>query len=129
MGKSNTLSGKQLETLIDQTDSLETLLSLGVPVSANKLDTAPRVGQAKIVVTGTAVQLGTNTLLNGVIITAASANVATITIGTSAVTNTVDGTGNGYILAAGASISFAVNNTNVLYINGTAEDIISFSGS
>ncbi len=93
------------------------------------LSTAPLNGQAKIAITATAVQLPSNVLLNGVIITALSTNAASIEIGTSGVTNTTDGTGNGYILAAGTSISFAVTNTNVLYINGTSGDIISFAGS
>ena len=83
-------------------------------------------GQAKIAVTGTAVQLATNTLTNGVIITALSTNSGIIKIGGSGVTNVSDGTGNGYLLEAGGSISVASTNTNVLYINGTAGDIISF---
>jgi hypothetical protein len=85
-------------------------------------------GQSKIAVTGTAVQLGSNTLTNGVIITALSTNTAAITIGGASVTNTINGTGNGYILEAGASVSIAATNTNVLYINGTSGDIISFIG-
>ena len=89
----------------------------------------PFVSQAKISVTGTRVQLGSNVLSNGVIITALSTNTAKMTVGGSAVTNTVDGTGNGYILEAGSSSSFAVSNTNALYINGTAGDIVSYAGS
>ena len=89
----------------------------------------PLVGQAKVAVTGTAVQLGSNALSNGVIITAPSSNAAKMTVGGSGVTNTVTGAGNGYILEAGASASFAVSNTNVLYINGTANDMVSFAGS
>jgi hypothetical protein len=87
------------------------------------------VGQAKIATTGTAVQLAANTLVNGVIISTKSTNAASITVGGSGVTNTVDGTGNGYILAAGASVSFAVTNTNVLWVNGTLGDVISIAGS
>ena len=86
-------------------------------------------GQAKVAVTATAVQLASNVLTNGVIISAYSTNTAPITIGGSTVTNTADGTGNGTILEPGASISFAVTNTNVLYINGTANDFVSFAGS
>lgn len=93
------------------------------------LSATPKNGQAKIAVTATAVQLGSNTLLNGVIISAKSTNTASITIGGSGVTNTVDGTGNGLILAAGASMSWAVSNTNALWINGTAGDIVSYAGS
>lgn len=101
-----------------------------VELQANPLITgAPKNGQAKIASTGTAVQLGSNTLTNGVIITALSTNTASITVGGSSVTNTTNGTGNGYILEAGASASWAVSNTNQLWINGTAGDIVSFAGS
>lgn len=90
----------------------------------------PVCGQAKIAVTATAVQLPSNILVNGVIITAKSTNSANILIGSAnTVTRTEDGTGNGTILEPGASLSFAVTNTNTLYINGAANDIVSFSGS
>ena len=95
----------------------------------SSLVAAPLNGQAKIAVTNTAVQLGSNALTNGVIVTAKSTNAASITVGGSSVTSTVDGTGNGYILAAGASASWAVSNTNALWINGTSGDIVSFAGS
>lgn len=90
---------------------------------------APLNGQAKIAVTATAVQLGSNALTNGVILTAKSTNAAAITVGASGVTNTADGTGNGYILEQGSSAPWAVDNTNRLFINGTAGDIVSWSGS
>ncbi len=93
------------------------------------LSAAPLNGQAKIAVTGTAVRLGSNTLINGIIVTALSTNVASIVIGISTVHNVIDGTGDGYILAAGGSVSWAVSNSNALYINGTAGDIVSFAGS
>ena len=92
----------------------------------------PLVGQSKIVSTGVAVRLNGGTsqpLTNGLIITALSTNTATIEVGGSGVTNTIDGTGNGYILAAGASVSFAVTNANDIYINGTSGDIVSWAGS
>jgi hypothetical protein len=93
------------------------------------LSAAPLNGQAKIAVTSTAVQLGSNVLLNGVVVSAKSTNAAPIVVGGSGVANTTDGTGNGTILEAGMSMSWAVSNTNALYINGTAGDIVSFSGS
>lgn len=87
-------------------------------------------GQAKIAVTGTALQLGSNTLTQGVLISALSTNTASITIGTSSsLTNVVNGTGNGAILTAGSTKSVAATNTNLIWINGTAGDIISFIGS
>lgn len=87
------------------------------------------VGQTKVAVTGTAVQLPSNALTNGVIITAYSTNATPIVIGGLGVTNTITGAGNGYILEAGGSVSAAITNTNVLYINGTANDFVSFIGS
>jgi hypothetical protein len=93
------------------------------------VDTINAVGQAKIAVTGTAVNLPSKAAVNGVILTAKSTNAAAITVGVSGVTNTVDGTGNGYILEAGSSISFAVTNTNLIFINGTIGDIVSYAGS
>lgn len=101
-------------------------------VTSNPLVSGGLVGQAKIAVTSTAVRLNGGTsqpLTNGIIISAPSGNVAPILIGGSGVTNTADGTGNGYVLAPGASISFAVNNTNVLYINGSSGDYVSWAGS
>jgi hypothetical protein len=85
--------------------------------------------QAKIAVTGTAVRLPLNIAKNGIILTAKSTNAANIHVGDSSVNNTEDGTGNGYILEPGASASFAVDNSNKLYINGTAGDVVSFAVS
>lgn len=88
-------------------------------------------GQVKIAVTGTAVQLsGTSVpLLNGVIIIANQNNTASITIGGSGVTNTVDGTGNGTVVTANSAVSIAVSDLDVLYVNGTAGDWITWIGS
>ena len=90
---------------------------------------AQTTGQAKIAVTGTAVQLGNNALLNGVVIIAKSTNVADIMVGSSGVTNTEDGTGNGVIISPGSSVSIPVDNTNKIYFNGTAGDIISWAAN
>lgn len=88
------------------------------------------VGQTKIVVTGTAVRLPSNALINGLIVKSKiTNNVARQTVGTSAVTNIVDGTGNGYILEPGEAASFAVTNSNAIWVNGTAGDIFSFEGN
>lgn len=100
----------------------------GTVAITNPLVTVPLVGQAKINITGTAVQLSTQTLLNGVIISARSTNVNPIALGTSSVANTVDGTGNGYILESGCSVSVACANANDLWINGTLGDFVSWIG-
>lgn len=87
-------------------------------------------GQTKVASTGTAVQLPGNDLLNGVIVKALSSNNATCaTVGPSTVTNTVDGTGNGYVLCPGEAASFAVPNTNRLWVNGTTADKFTFEGN
>ena len=117
--------GQSSSLEVDSKGNLKVLVNS----NAGVLSPAPLNGQAKIASTGVAVQLPANPLLNGVIVTALSTNSATIEIGTSGVTNTVDGTGNGYILAAGASISWAVTDVSDLWINGTSGDIVSFAGS
>lgn len=87
-------------------------------------------GQVKIAVTGTAVQLASNSLSVGLIVKSKSTNNAALqTTGASTVTFTIDGTGNGYILEPGEAASFAVNNSNVIWVNGTAGDIFSYEGS
>jgi len=86
-------------------------------------------GQAVMATTGTAVQLASNSLVNGVVVTANGSNVAPIVLGSASVTNVTDGTGNGYVLAPGASIGLAVANTNSIWMNGTASDSVSFVGS
>jgi hypothetical protein len=97
---------------------------------ANAMTTgAPLTGQSKIAVTSTAVRLPDRRLVNGVIITAKSTNTTNILVGDFDVTTTQDGTGNGEILEPGASLSYAVDNLNRVWINGTAGAIISYSGS
>lgn len=76
-----------------------------------------------------AVQLASTVLVNGVIFTALSTNTGNIFLGSSGVTTTADGTGNGYILEPGASCSAAVTNTNLFYAIGTAGDVLSWIGS
>ena len=110
--------------------TVATKMSDGTQTSKIVIPSAFVTGQAKIATTGTAVQLASNTLTQGVLISSLSTNSASITIGTSSgVTNTVDGTGNGSILTAGSTKSIAATNTNLVWINGTAGDIISFIGS
>jgi hypothetical protein len=104
----------------------------GTVIAQSPLVNAPLVGQAKIAVTGTAVQLNAGTtqaLTNGLIISAPAGNVAPIAVGGSNVTNTANGSGNGYLIAPGASVSFAMANTNQIWINGTSGDYVSWAGS
>lgn len=93
------------------------------------LPTASVTGQVKIAVTGTAVQFPANALVNGIIGVALSTNSASMTIGGSTITSTVDGTGNGYIVQTGAGFSYAGTNSSQLWANGTAGDILTFAGN
>ena len=87
--------------------------------------TSVATGQTSVAVTNTAVQLAANALgLGMVTIYANAANAAAVAIGGSTVT-----TANGLILAAGKAAIIAVDNTNRLYVNGTAGDGISWIAS
>lgn len=107
------------------------------PVGGNASYSAVRVSQAigatpvvgQLRMTGSALNLASGALLNGVIVTAKSTNAQPVEIGVAGVTTTVDGTGNGYILEAGSSISFAVTDVSSLYAIGTSGDVISWAGS
>jgi len=115
------------------TDRYNRLLTVTTPGSSPiPAAVVPYTGQVVIAITGTRVRLSvaSKPLVNGVIVNAkASNNAAGGTIGDVTVTNTVDGTGNGAIIAPGASTSFAVADINALYVNGTAGDIFSYNGS
>jgi hypothetical protein len=88
---------------------------------------APLTGQVKIAVTGVAVQLPDKITTNGIEIT--NCGTTAILWGGADVTNVADGTGNGYVLAAGATASTATDNANRIWVNGTAGGWISFLGS
>lgn len=101
-----------------------TIGSIAVPTDS------PRTNQAVIAITGTAVRLSAASVpLPGgsVFLTAAPANAAVMTAGGSDVTNAIDGTGNGLLLAAGGNgIVFAAD-LNTVWVNGTAGDVVSWS--
>lgn len=87
-------------------------------------------GQAIILVTGTAVQLPPHAITDQLVLKAAAGNnAAAMSVGPVGVNNTRDGTGTGFILAPGETILWNVNNSNLVYVNGTAGDIVSFTGS
>jgi hypothetical protein len=87
--------------------------------------------QGKIAATGTAQELPANALQNNTLtIAAKSGNTAAIVIINSSTASTAtDGTGAGYILAAGTSVSIDITNTNALWVAGTANDVYSGIGS
>jgi hypothetical protein len=99
--------------------------SIAVPINA------PLMGQVKIAVTGTAVPLSATSapLVGGSVQIRAKTgnNVAHGTVGDSTVTNTVDGTGNGYILEAGDIVVAIASDLADVYVNGTANDVFSYS--
>jgi hypothetical protein len=113
-----------------QTTANSTLSSINSGIAAlGGTQLAVTSGQKKIAVTGTAVQLGTGALVNGVVITANLNNSGPITVGPAGITNTQDGTGNGYMLYPGASMSYAVSNLSPVYINGAAGDFVTYTGN
>lgn len=89
-------------------------------------------GQGAVATAGTAVQAYASgyALSNGLIVTASPNNTGTLTVGPAGVNNTVSGTGNGYRLAPGQSMSFAVSNASAVWVNGTASgDTFDFVGN
>jgi hypothetical protein len=99
-----------------------------LPRYSNLLSSIPVMLQYKVTATATA--LPTHPLNTGIILTALSGNAGSIFIGLNAsVTTTADGTGAGYILAAGNSISIAIQDTKYLFIIGTANDVLTGIGS
>lgn len=85
-------------------------------------------GQAKIAVTGTRIALP-SAAVSTVIVTALCTNGAPIVVGGSAVTNTIDGTGNGYVVEACSSAPINVSQLSAININGTAPDGASYVAS
>lgn len=86
-------------------------------------------GQAAIAVTGTAVALPVNTLVNGVTVKADRGNTDPISIGPTAVNNTVGGTGTGFMLYPGDSLNIGISTLSNVFINGTAGDYISWAAN
>ena len=93
-------------------------------------------GQVRIVTTGTAVQLPTFPLRNGLAIKAHVANAqpdganrTSAMVGPKGVTMQYDGAGNGYPLAPGEGASFACAGADTVWVVGTAGDIFAFEGT
>ena len=81
-------------------------------------------------VTATATPLTAQALVNGIVLTASPLNSISVLVGGSGVTATNDGTGNGYALAPGQSISFGVTNTSAVYvIASTTGAFVSVAGN
>lgn len=89
--------------------------------------TAPYADQQ--VVTASAVALATQLLSNGVVIRAKSTNMGPVFVGASGVTATNDGTGNGFAIGPGESVSIPVSTTAGIFLIGTLNDIVYVIGS
>lgn len=91
-------------------------------------------GQAKITATNTAVQVAPVVqviLQSGMLIRSkASNNAAGILIGSNDVSETYDGTGNGFWIAPGDICSIPAGVLgNAIYFQGTTGDVVSFGGN
>ena len=89
----------------------------------------PINGQIIIAVTNTAVQLPSNSLVNGITVKAKTTNIANGFLGGSTVNTTDTGSGNGYRLLPGEAVAYATSNSNLVYVNGTAGDIYYYNGN
>lgn len=104
-------------------------LNINVTVATLPVN-APIVGQVVIGVTGTAepFSVAAVTLPQGrIFVSAPAGNAAPVAVGGQGVTNVVDGTGNGVILAGGDQAWVFAPELSMVAVNGTADDIISFS--
>lgn len=93
-------------------------------------ENSPMTGQVAIATTGTPVPLSGSPIslpAAAVLIRAHSGNAAAGVVGKAGVTNTVDGSGNGFILEAGDSVAIYHGRLDEIYVNGTENDIFSFS--
>ncbi len=86
-------------------------------------------GKLYLDITGTAKHLPGLSLSNGLTIKAGKTNSASIEVGGSNVLNDHTKTGDGYELAPGEAISLSIPGTGSLWINGTANDFISYIGN
>lgn len=132
----NALNGfstlQQGGSLLSGSNGLPVTLTTGSTITATSTNSTIVSNQAKIATTGTAVQFqsASAALSNGLTFCASTSNNSSgITVGGSGVTNTTNGTGNGAVLYPGQCNSIGISNANLLYVNGTAGDIITFLGN
>ena len=127
--RSNTIVGTVPVYYISSRNVSNVMLDNPIPAGSNVIGgvtlpaaSAPVYGQQTS--TGTATALPSNTLTSGIVLT----NIGTtnaIWVGGSGLT-----TGNGYSLAAGASVGLVVSNTGSIYIlQNTGASTLSFIGS
>jgi hypothetical protein len=81
------------------------------------------------VVTASAVALTAQALINGLTLRAKATNTGTVFVGPAGVNATDTGSGNGFALVPGAAVSLAVNNASLVFIIGTASDVVYVIGN
>ena len=80
--------------------------------------------QGNHTMTGSAIQIHADTSCQSVTIQAHPDNAGYVYVGNSNVTSSVHMA----VLSAGSSMTFNVSNLNLLYVNGTASDLVSYGG-
>lgn len=103
-----------------------------VTVSGSANPTTPTAllnGGKKVSVTHTAVAIAVSTSCVALVITAASTNVNPIFVGNSSVTDDYFTTTSGEELQPGGSTGIAIDNLSKVFINGTANEGVSYIGS
>lgn len=115
-------------------ESLQSIITVlntsGIPTGANTIGGIFNVNPSTFVAnrqatTTSAAALPSQTLVNGIVITALANNTGTVYVGPSSVSNT-----SGYPLAAGQSVSLGITNLSSVYILGiNTTDHVAFIGN
>lgn len=100
-----------------------------LPVNAQGSGGAATIYADQQVVTASAAALTTATLTNGLTIKAKNTNVGRVFVGSSGVTATDDGSGNGFALLPGEAVSLPVSTSAGVFVIGTLNDIVYVIGS
>lgn len=81
-------------------------------------------------VTASALALPSQALVNGLVVTSSPINTAVVFVGATGVNTANDGSGTGYPLSPGQSISFGVTNANAIFVRAVATgSFVSFAGN
>lgn len=105
--------------------------NIGGGTASNPNDNPATIYTAQQKTTAAAAALAAKALVNGVVLTARSTNAASVIVGfDNTVTTATDGTGLGYPLTPGQSISFGVTNANAIFIIGSnTTDVLYIAGN
>ena len=108
-------------TVLDRLKSIVTALGTTL---LTKIVGNDAVLQGNITLSGSAQQVHASTASKNVTIQAHPDNAGYVYVGTSSVSTTVHMA----VLSAGSSQTFYVSNLNLLYVRGTASDLVSYGG-